>query len=179
MKGDHMPDLDTTEQALAYLAEMSPTETFRLRRFPHGWVASTVLSQEQIEAGAGLGLAQLAIDSTTGIVYQYPSWSSQMVIEAFTEFKETGNRTGRQIYPHQWEITIQRTAEDDQTIVYHLTAQSLTDPPDPAQEYPLSINKHTFMTEPNNFLTNVAISLAEWESRRNNGIWPETATTRV
>ena len=174
-----MVELETTDQVRAYLAEMSPTETFRLRRFPQGWEATTVLSQEQLEAGAGLGLARLIVDSETGIVYQYPSWSSTMVIEAFTEFKATGvNQTSRQIYPYQWTITIQRTTEDDQTIVYQLTATSLTDPPEPTQQYPLTINKRTYATEPTNSQTSVAMAFAEAESRRNNGAWPETISIR-
>jgi hypothetical protein len=180
MKGDHMPDLDTTEQVRAYLAEMSQTQTFRLRRFPHGWVATTVLSPEVMARDQGLGQARLVIDSETGVIWVYPSWSTLMVAEEYTDFKETGvNRAGRQIYPHRWAITIQRTAEDDQTISYQLTAQSLTDPPEPTQEYPLTIDKRTYATDPTNLLTDVAMARAEAESRRNNGVWPETATVRV
>jgi hypothetical protein len=175
-----MPDLDTMEQALAYLAEMSPTETFRIQPFDHGWVGTKYLSRQEMESGVGLGLGRLVIDSQTGIIYTYPSWSDLMVIEAFTEFKETGvNRGARRIYPHEWNITIQRTAEDDQTIVYHLTATSLTDPPEATQEYPLTIDKRTYATDPTNLLTDVAMARAEAESRRNNGVWPETATVRV
>ncbi|MCP9273839.1 hypothetical protein [Mycolicibacterium arenosum] len=175
-----MTQLETTKQAVAYLAEMSPDVTYRVNRFPLGWVCAKVLSREETARDQGLGLAKLVIDSETGIVYVYPSWSEMMVAEAFTEFKETEvDRAGRRIYPHQWNITIQRTAEDDQTIAYQLTAQSLTDPPEPTQQFPLTIDKRTYATDPTNPLTNVALSRAEAESRRNQGVWPETATIRV
>lgn len=175
-----MAAVETTEQAVAYLAEMSPGVTYRMNRFPLGWVCTKVQSPEETARDQGLGLARLVIDSETGIIYVYPSWSEMMVAEAFTEFKETGvNQAGRRIYPHQWSITIQRTSEDDQTIVYQLTAQSLTDPPEPTQQFPLTIDKRTYATDPTNSLTNVALSRAEAESRRNRGVWPETTTTRV
>lgn len=175
-----MAELDTREQALAYLAEMSPAEAFTVNRFPHGWVCTPVLSPEQIARDQGLGMAKLVIDSETGVVYQFPSWSTPMVAEAFTEFKQTGTRrAGRQIYPYQWSITIQRTSEDDQTIVYQLTAQSLTDPPEPTQQHPLTIQKQTFRSDPRDPLSRIAKSYAEWQSRQSNGKWPETATTQV
>src|SRR5882757_3682775 len=124
-----MAELETTEQALAYLAEMSPTETFHVQPFQSGWVATKVLTPEQMTSGEAVGLAHLVIDSETGIVYQYPSWSEMMVADAHTAFKLTGiNRAGRQIYPYQWTITVERTQENDQTITYQMTAESLTDP---------------------------------------------------
>jgi hypothetical protein len=175
-----MADLETREQALAYLAQMSPTETYHVEPFPNGWVCTKVLSPEQIAAGEGLGLARLVIDSQTGTIYVYPSWSETMVVEAFTEFKQTGvNRAGRQIYPHQWSITISRIREDEQTIVYQLTAQSLTDPPEPTQQHPLTIHKHTYTTDPTDWLSTVAMSHAEWVSGLNQGVWPEVDTSEV
>jgi hypothetical protein len=103
-----------------------------------------------------------------------------MVVEAFTEFKQTGvNRAGRQIYPHQWSITISRIREDEQTIVYQLTAQSLTDPPEPTQQHPLTIHKHTYTTDPTDWLSTVAMSHAEWVSGLNQGVWPEVDTSEV
>lgn len=175
-----MAELETREQALAYLAEMSPSATYHVQAIPSGWVCTRALSREQTAAGQSLGLAHLVIDSETGIIYVYPSWSETMVAEAFTEFKQTGvNRGGRRIYPYLWAITIQRTLEDPETIVYQLTANSLNDPPEPTQTYPLTINKRTFARTPRNALTDIAMSYAEWKSRQDNGVWPETATTRV
>jgi len=175
-----MAELETTEQALAYLAEMSPTETFHVQPFQSGWVATKVLTPEQMTSGEAVGLAHLVIDSETGIVYQYPSWSEMMVADAHTAFKLTGiNRAGRQIYPYQWTITVERTQENDQTITYQMTAESLTDPPEPTQHHPLTIEKHTLATDPTDWLSSVAMSHAEWMSRQNQGVWPEVATSQV
>ena len=175
-----MAELETKEQALAYLAQMSPTETYQVQPFPNGWVCTKVLSPEEMNSGAGVRLARLVIDSDTAIIYVYPSWSTTMVAEAHTAFKQTGaNRAARQIYPHQWSITVQRIREDEETIVYHLTAESLTDPPEPTQEFPLTIHKHTYTTDPTDWLSTVAMSRAESASRQNQGVWPDTATTTV
>lgn len=175
-----MAELETREQALAYLAEMSPTESYQVHRFPHGWVCTTDLTPEQMESDMGLGMARLVIDSEAGTVYGYPSWSTLTVAEEFTEFKLTGlNKAGSQIYPHQWRITIHRIREDEETIVYQLTAESLTNPPEPNQQFPLTIGKHTYVTDPTDWLSNVAMSYAEWVSGQNQGVWPETATTQV
>lgn len=175
-----MVELETREQALTYLAEVSPTETFQVRPFPHGWVCTTVMSPEEMQSGTAVGAARLVIDSETGIVYVYPSWPTRMVAAAHTSFKETGvNQAGRQIYPHQWTITIRRLREDEQTIVYQMTAESLAEPPQPTQAHSLTIDKHTLRSEPRDALSSVAMSHVEWMSRQNNGVWPETATTRV
>ncbi len=175
-----MAELKTTEQALAYLAEMSPTEEYQVQQFPHGWVCTKVLSPEQMNSGAGVGMARLVIDSETRIVYVYPSWSETMVAEAHTTFKQTGvNRAGRQIYPYQWKIAIQRVREDDTQIEYQLTAESLTDPPEPTQQHLLTIEKQTFIHDPTDWLSTVAMSHAEWVSRQNQGVWPEVDTTEV
>lgn len=175
-----MAELETREQALAYLAQMSPTETFQVRQIPQGWVGTKVLSPEQMATGQAVGLARLVIDSETGIVYQYPSWSERMVADAYTTFKQTGiNRAGSQIYPYQWTITVQRIQENEQTITYQMTAESLTDPPEPTQHHPLKIEKHTLATDPTDWLSSVAMAHAEWMSRQNQGVWPEVATSQV
>lgn len=175
-----MAELESREQALAYLATMSPTETFQVRQFKDGWVCTKVLSPEQMNSGEAVGLARLVIDSETGIVYQYPSWSTTMVAEAHTTFKQTGiNRAGRQIYPYQWTITVRRIREDQERIVYQLTAESLTDPPKPIQQHPLTIEKHTHTWDPRDSLSRAAMAHARWVSRQNQGVWPEVDTTQV
>jgi hypothetical protein len=173
-----MAELETKEQALAYLAQMSPTETYHVQPFKDGWVCTKALTPEQMTSGQAVGLARLVIDSETGIVYQYPSWSETMVAEAHTTFKQTGvNRAANQIYPYQWEITIQRTQEDGEKIVYHLTAESLTNPPQPTQQHRLTIEKNTYLSDPRDPLSRVAASHARWVSGQNQGAWPETDTT--
>ena len=175
-----MAELETAEQVTAYLAEMSPSVEYHVQPFPSGWLCTRVLSREEMERDAGLGLARLVVDSETGIVYVYPSWSELMVVEAFTEFKQTGvNRAGRRIYPYQRSIAIHRIREDETTIEYQLTAESLNDPPEPTQHISMTVEKRTLAYEPRNSFTRVAISRTEAESRSNQGIWPETATTQV
>ena len=106
-------------------------------------------------------------------------WPEMMVAEAFTKFKETGiNKGGRQIYPHRWRIAIHRTAEDQETITYQLTATSLANPPEATQVHPLIIEKLTHGVEPRDELSRIARSHAEWMSRQNDGIWPEAGTTQ-
>lgn len=175
-----MAELETREQALAYLAAMSPTETFQVQPFRHGWVCTKMSSPQEMDSGAAVGMARLVIDSQTGIVYVYPSWSEKMVADAHTTFKETGvNRAGRQIYPPQWRITIRRIREDQDRIEYQMAAESLTDPPEPTQEHTLTIDKHTNLYSPADSLSSVAVSHADWMSRQNQGAWPEVDTSEV
>ena len=173
------PELETTEQALAYLAQMSPTETFHAQPFPHGWVCTKVLSPEQMSSGQAVGLARVVIDSETGIVYQYPSWSETMVADAHATFKQTGINQASQIYPYQWTITVRRVQEDDETIVYRMTAESLTDPPEPTQQHPLTLEKHTHAYDPTDWLSSVATSHVRWATDRHHGVWPDVDTSQV
>ncbi|OBK15451.1 hypothetical protein [Mycobacterium asiaticum] len=170
--------LDTAEQALAYLAQFDPETNYTVWPFEMGWVCQPILTPEQHEAGMGLGLANLVIDSQTGIVTVQSSLAPQTIAADYTQAKRTGRPTGNQIYPHQWNITIRRVREDPETIVYQMTAVSLKDPPEPTQEHPLTINKSTFLIDPADSLSRVAMSYAEWMRRQNSGIWPEEATTR-
>ena len=173
-----MAELETKEQVMAYLAQMSPTETFHAYRIPHGWVCTKALPPEEMNSGAMVGLARLVLDSETGIIYQYPSWSADMVAEAHAEFKRTGiSRGASQVYPYQSRIMIRRTSEDQHRVTYHMTVESLTDPPEPTQEHPLIIHKHSHRTEPTDYLSAVARSHATWCKDRNNGVWPEVDMT--
>ena len=60
-----------------------------------------------------------------------------------------------------------------------MTAESLTDPPEQTQQHPLTIEKHTYTSDPTDWLSSVAMSHAEWVSRQNQGVWPEVDTTQV
>jgi hypothetical protein len=174
-----MPELHAEEQALAYLAEMSPSETFQTYPFDHGWVCTKVLTPEQIAQGQNLGAARLVIDSDTGIIYGYPSWPIDLIMEHHGEFKKTGvNRVARQIYPHQTRITLQRISEDDQAITYRMTVDWLTEPPKPSQQYDLTLDKRTNMYHPTSTMAAVAASRVRWIEQRD-GTWPKTATTTV
>ncbi|AKS35371.1 hypothetical protein [Mycolicibacterium goodii] len=173
-----MLELRTKEQALAYLAQMSPTETFEVQPFENGWVCTKVLTPEQISSGQAVGLARLVIDSETAKIYQYPSWSTAMVAQAHMAFKQTGiNRAGKQIYPHQWKVTVRRIKEDQETIVYQLTATSLTSPPESTREHQLTIERQGHRYFPTDPLSSAAMVHAKWVSRQNQGVWPETDTS--
>lgn len=176
-----MVELGNQEQALAYLAVIFPDSDFRVLPFEMGWVCSPILpqvAQEESPSGRAVGLAKLVIDSQTGVVTEYPSWSTNTVAADYTEAKQTGRPpAGGQIYPYRWRITLRRLREDPETITYQMTAESLIDPPHPTQEHPLTINKQTFLSEPTDTLSSVAMSHAEWMSRQHNGIWPEESTT--
>jgi hypothetical protein len=173
-----MAELDTPEQALAYLARIFPETSFDVLPFEMGWVCSPVLTPEKYETGAHVGSTKLVIDSQTGVVLEFPSWSTPMVKEEYLEAKRTGQRPpARQVYPYQWRITIHRIREDPDTIVYQMTAVSLTDPPKPTQEHPVTIYKHTHLSDPPDTLSAMAMVHAEKTSRENRGSWPAEATT--
>lgn len=93
-----MVELRTEEQVLAYLAQMSPTETFEVQPFENGWVRTKILTPEQRNSGQAVGLARLVIDSETAKIYQHPSWSTAMVAQAHMTFKQTGiNRAAKNL----------------------------------------------------------------------------------
>lgn len=171
--------LETREQALAYLAQIQPGVTFNVQPFESGWICKEDLPPEE-NLGRGLGMASLIIDRQTGVVTVQSSLPMDLIAKEYAEAKRTGGPLpGRQIYPYQWRITIQRVREDETQIEYQLTAESLTNPPEPTQQHPLTIHKHTFMSDPTDWLSSVAMSHAEWVSRRNQGVWPEVDTTEV
>ena len=171
-----MVQLETKEQALAYLAQIFPDRTFRVTPFEMGWVGSPIPTPEESSTGKAIGQAKLVIDSDTGIVTTHSSLPTNVVAQKYTTARQSGQPSGNQIYPHQWRITIRRTREDPETIEYQLTAVSLKDPPDPTQEHPLTINKQTYIHEPRDALSRVAMSRAMWISQQNQGIWPDETT---
>lgn len=172
-----MAELDTPEKAQAYLTNIDPGRTFRVVPFAMGWICTPILTPEESAAGMGLGATKLVINSRTGVVTEFPSWPVPRVMQAYTEAQSSGRPTGRQIYPYRWRITMQRTREDPETVEYQMTAVSLTNPPQPTEEHPLTINKRTFLYEPTDTLSGMATTKAAWSSRDNQGIWPEEATT--
>jgi hypothetical protein len=172
-------ELETREQALEYLAQVQPSVTFNVYQFESGWICMENIPPEET-LGRGLGMASLILDKETGVVTVQSSLPMDLVAQEYAEAKRTGQPLpGRQIYPYQWTITVQRIREDEQTIVYQMTAESLTDPPEPTQHHPLTIEKHTFATDPTDWLSSVAMSHAEWVSRQNHGVWPEVDTSQV
>lgn len=174
-----MAELDTREQALAYLAQIQPGVTFNVTLFESGWICKEDIPPEE-NLTRGLGMASLIIDKQTGVVTVQSSLPTDLVAKEYAEAKRTGSPLpGRQIHPHQCRITIQRTEETAETIDYHMTVMSLSDPSAPTVEHPLTINKRTYISNPTDWLSSVATSHAEWLSRQNHGVWPEVATTEV
>ncbi|BBY17204.1 hypothetical protein MLIT_27960 [Mycolicibacterium litorale] len=171
--------LETREQALAYLAQIQPSVTFEVQPFESGWICKQNLPPQE-NLGRGLGMASLIIDKETGVVTVQSSLPRDLIAQQYAEAKRTGEPLpGRQIYPHQWRITIRRIREDRQRIEYQMAAESLTDPPEPTQQHPLTIDKQTYLHDPTDWLSSVAMSHAEWMSRQNQGAWPEVDTTEV
>jgi hypothetical protein len=169
--------LETQEQALEYLAQIQPSVKFNVYPFESGWICMEDIPPEE-NFGRGLGMASLIIDKQTGVVTVQSSLPMDLVAREYTEAKRASKPLpGRQIYPYQWEITIRRLQEDTDRIVYQLTAESLTDPPEPTQQHQLTIEKNTYVSDPRDPLSRVAASHARWVSRQNQGAWPETDTT--
>lgn len=174
-----MVQLETTEEALEYLAQIQPSVTFKVYPFESGWICKEDIPPEE-NLGRGLGMASLIIDKQTGVVTVQSSLPMDLVAQEYAEAKRTGKPLpGRQIYPYQWSISLRRIREDEETIDYQMTAESLTDPPEPTQQHPLTIEKRTYVHDPTDWLSSVAMSHAEWLSRQNQGVWPEVDTTQV
>jgi hypothetical protein len=172
-----MAEYRTTEQVEQYLARIfNPDRQFQLYPFEIGWLVQSVLSPEEIAADQAVGLTNLVIDSETGVVTQYPSWSAMMIAEDFREAKQAGRApSGRQIYPPLWRLSIQRTQETPETIEYHVEIQSQANPPEENAEYELTINKNTLRYQPSAPRAGSVIGWAEWQSGQN-GSWPEQGT---
>lgn len=174
-----MPELETTQQVLAYLEQIQPGVTFNAYPFENGWICMEDLPPEEM-LGRGLGMASLIVDKETAVVTVQSSLPMDLVAQKYAQAKRLGRPLpGRQIYPNRWGISLQKTREDDQRIEHQLTAQSLTDPPEPTQQFPITIDKKTFYVQPPGQLARRAMSQVEHLSGLNQGVWPDTAETKV
>jgi hypothetical protein len=172
----HM-ELETEEQARAYLAQVQPRATFNIYPFESGWICKEAIPPEE-NMTRGLGMASLIIDKQTGVVTVQSSLSMYQVAQEYAEAKRSGQPLpGRRIYPYQWEITIQRSLENTESVTYQMTAVSLDNPSEPTQAHPLVIQKDSPHYQPRDPLSRMAAAHARWKRDRNQGIWPETATT--
>ncbi|WP_280406419.1 hypothetical protein [Nocardia brasiliensis] len=174
-----MPELfQTSDQVEQYLAQIfGPDREHQLFQFENGWVALPILTDEEIAAGQGLGLTKLVIDSETGLVIEYPSWSVRMVMDNYTEAKRTGRPPmGGQIYPPQWEVTFERTREDQTELEYLVRASSTTEPP---IHHHLIIDKQTLRSRTNTPAIHPACAqTTAWAhaNRNPDGTWPQRGT---
>ena len=173
-----MSALETTEQALAYLAQFSPGETYRLHPFESGWVCRHV-PREPLTRSQTVGQASIILDKETGVITTQSSLPIDLVAENYVEAKRSGRRPpGRQIYPHQWRIDLTQTAQDATTVEYRMTVTSLTEPPEPTRTHPLTLEKDTYLHEPTDSMSAIASSHLH-HTKDSRGTWPETATTQV
>ncbi|MGI5223181.1 hypothetical protein [Nocardia sp. CA-290969] len=167
----------TREQVETHLAQvLNPDRAFRVHPIQHGWVCSPLPTPQETAAGRDLGMTKLVVDSETGTVLEYPSWSVRMVENDYTEAKRTGRSPqGRQIHPKLWQVSLERIREDALEIEYLLKATSRANPPRDSEEYTLLINKQTLEHRPPGTHSALAMS---WVQQRNsmNGAWPDQAT---
>lgn len=167
----------TREQVATHLAQIfDPSREYRIYPIEHGWVCSPIPTTRETVAEKDLGLTKLVVDSKTGVVIEYPSWSVRMVENDYTEAKRTGRSPrGGQIYPRLWQVSIERIREDALEIEYLLRAISRADPPQDSEEYPLLINKQTLEYRPVGTLSTHAVSWARWRNSMD-GAWPDRGT---
>ncbi|KZM75401.1 hypothetical protein AWN90_18625 [Nocardia terpenica] len=171
------PELETREQVQHYLAQIfGPTVGFQTIRCEHGWVCRQKLTPQQTATGQPIGLGNYVVNTQTGVVTAHASLDPITIGEMYDEAIRTGQPVqGYQIYPVQWRVSIQRTHESAQTIEYHVHAQSLTRPPEPSEDYQLTIDKTTFAYQPTAPLAMSVLSWAEHKSRQD-GTWPTEGT---
>ncbi|CAM4390178.1 Immunity protein 35 domain-containing protein [Nocardia ninae] len=168
----------TRGQVEQYLAHIfNPNREYRLNPFEKGWVCSPILTSEEIAAGQGLGSTRLVIDSETGVVIEYPSWSDQMVMDDYNEAKRTGRAPmGGQVYPPRWQVTFDRIREDPTEVEYLVHVSS---PTEPATQQRLIINKQTLRSRTSTSPIHPASAQAKaWAhaNREPDGTWPPRGT---
>ncbi|MFG1792291.1 hypothetical protein [Nocardia sp. NPDC049149] len=168
----------TREQVERYLAQIfNPNREYRLNQFEYGWVVNSILTPEEIAAGAELGSTRLVVDAETGVVIEYPSWSDQMVMDDYTEAKQTGRPPmGGQVYPPRWTVNFERVREDPSEVEYAVHASSQTEP---AINHQLIINKQTLRSRTNTQAIHPACAYTKaWAhaNRSPDGTWPPRGT---
>ncbi|NKY50532.1 FtsK/SpoIIIE domain-containing protein [Nocardia vermiculata] len=94
-----MAEYRTREQVEAYLARiLNPDRSFHLYEMEGGWLVQADTSSMDLDAS--LGMTSLVVDADTGVVFEYPSWSSHMIADDFGEAKRNRRRPAmRQVYP--------------------------------------------------------------------------------
>ncbi len=156
---------------------MNPNRKYQLNPFEGGWVVSSILTPEEMANGQGLGMTRMVVDSETGVVLRYPSWSDQMVMDDYSEAKRTGRPPmGRQVYPPQWKVNFEQIREDSNEVEYMVHASSATEPPIYHQ---LIINKQTLRARTNTPAIHPACARAKaWAhaNRSPDGTWPSRGT---
>ncbi|AFT99881.1 hypothetical protein [Nocardia brasiliensis] len=165
----------TREQAEKYLAQIYKNHRqYQVLQFEFGWAASPILTNSEIAAGQGLGLTRLVIDSSTGLVFDYPSWPMRKVMDDYSEAKRTGRPPrARQVYPPLWLVEVDWLQEDPTEIQYMVFATTETQP---VVHHQLIIDKRTLHYRTNaSAIHPVCTRAAAWAcaNRSPDGIWPQ------
>ncbi|MGN2635811.1 hypothetical protein ACTD5D_06375 [Nocardia takedensis] len=175
-----MPDrFRTMDQAQEYLREIYPMQQFRILESEFGWVARPVLTQEEIEAGEGLGLGNYVIDKQTGRVSAHRSLPPDLIGEEYDQAIRSGQaKPGEQVYPRDWEVRVELLRESPNEVEYRVTAQNVTRPSEPPIVQYLLIDKNTgsFRTNPPQ-MHQAAREAASWAEALSRGWrWPPDGT---
>lgn len=165
-----MPELHTQQQARDYLGRISviPPQ-YTLHPFEYGWV----ISPDYKDRKDYLGLPKLVLDSGTGKVWQLPSWSVWMVMDAYRKALQQGTPPpGRQIYPHRVRVHLSLARDEPDRVEYQVRVEDLENPEQPERVYPLSIDKKTLFGQPND---QWSVMARDWVlASRTGQSWPAT-----
>ncbi|MFE5288983.1 hypothetical protein ACFRAQ_28800 [Nocardia sp. NPDC056611] len=146
-----MQELLTSEQVEQYLRQahiISEYQQLGMRRMEHAWVCWRILTPDEANQAArtpGTGVC-LIVNPITGVVISHGSSMHPLTWgEMYDQSIRTGEPmpAGGQIYPHRWRLNIQRAREDQTEIEYLVTAESLTEPPEPSTELRLIVNRES------------------------------------
>lgn len=181
-----MPELRTREQVEEYLRQaglIPENRAVNIYQTEFAWVCWTPMNpQEQAIAleRPGTGGCRI-VDARTGVVTGYGSARPPILWgEMYDQSIRTGQPmiAGNQIYPHRWKLTIQQTRQDQTEIEYRVTAESLTEPPEPTTDLQLIVNKetHRYRTNTGEIPPSATHALGWVNVNRQNGIWPEHLT---
>ncbi len=174
--------LETPQQARRHLADALRTaREFWVLECRHGWVCQTVLTDEELASGEGVGLGNYVVNKQTGVITAHSSLAPETIGEQYDEAISTGRRVqGYQVYPPMWRVDIQRIRETPEEIEYRVRAQYQTQPPaEPPTERQLVIHKETLKTRTDSRAIHESVrhatAWAEARSRRD-GTWPQNGT---
>lgn len=177
--------LESPEQVRRYLADaLGTAREFWVLECRHGWVCQSVLTDEELASGEGLGLGNYVVNKQTGVITANSSLAPETIGEQYDEAITTGGRVqGYQVYPPMWRVEIERVWETPEEIEYRVRAQSQTQPPaEPPAERQLVINKATLRTRTNTRAIHVSVrhaqAWAEARSRRD-GTWPQNGAFEI
>lgn len=183
-----MPDTyHTAEQVERYLAPLFPVGTrLNLYRSEYGWVLLPKLPGRDPKPldrnHPQQGKPTFVVNALTGVVTLHASLPLRTIGQMYDQaIRDQRPVLGHQIYPYRWRASVQRIREDESTIEYRVTAESLSVPTEPAEEPLLIITKHPFdlrTDSPEGAFPESCSRAASWVTMRNRAdqTWPEHGT---